>query len=168
MDKHSHAKLLILFTTIALGKCELSNQNFENTLVNSTQARHHQPASLNKHLSDIKNSESHPAKYSSDMEEFENVLFEYVDDVLNRKKIDIMPGVYVEKKDGNKTNENIGKRSFDENLISTVKEFVDSHALRIDLARATSGTGRLFFFKGKFESIYLKCRSFGLSSDQQA
>lgn len=102
------------------------------------------------------------------MEEFKNVLFEYVDDVLNRKKIDIMPGVYVEKKDGNKTSENIGKRSFDENLISTVKEFVDSHALRIDLARATSGTGRLFFFKGKFESIYLKCRSFGLSSDQQA
>lgn len=83
------------------------------------------------------------------MEEFENVLFEYVDDVLNRKKINIMPGVYVEKKDGNKTNATIGRRSSDENLISTVKEFVDSHALRIDLARATSGTGRLFFFKGK-------------------
>lgn len=150
MDKPSHAKLLLLFAVaVSLGKCELLKPNFENTLVNSTEARHHQPTSLNKHSSDIKNSESHPAKYSSDMEEFENVLFEYVDDVLNRKKINVMPGVYVEKKDGNGTNPSLRRRSLDENLISTVKEFVDSHALRIDLARATSGTGRLFFFKGK-------------------
>lgn len=156
MDKLSHAKLLVLLAVaISLGKAELLKQNFENTLVNSTEARHHEPTSLNKHSSDIKNSESHPATYSSDMAEFENVLFEYVDDVLNRKKINVMPGVYVEKKDGNTTSGSIRRRSFDENLISTVKEFVDSHALRIDLARATSGTGRLFFFKGKFD-IHLK------------
>lgn len=154
MDKPSHAKLLLLFAVaVSLGNCELLKSNFENTLVNSTEARHHQPTSLNKHSSDIKNSESHPAKYSSDMEEFENVLFEYVDDVLNRKKINVMPGVYVEKKDGNGTNPSLRRRSLDENLISTVKEFVDSHALRIDLARATSGTGRLFFFKGKLTFI---------------
>lgn len=103
---------------------------------------------LNKqHSTDAEN--SGPSKFSSDMEEFKNVMLEYVGDVLNREKINIAPGFYVQKIATNRSTNAIEKKSLDENFISTVKDFTSTHALRVDLARAMSETGRLFFFKGK-------------------
>lgn len=137
---------------MALGSCELSQDNIESTLVNTTASQHEpKPTIPNKHSLDIKNSE-HSEKYSSDMEEFKHVAIEYIGDVLNREKINIMPGVYIQKVATNISNEGAEKKSFDENssegLIWTVKQFAETHALRVDLARAMSETGRLFFFKG--------------------
>lgn len=83
------------------------------------------------------------------MEEFKSLMLEYVDDVLNREKINIMPGVYIQKLAINDTKDKIEKKSFDENLVWNVKKFIETHALRVELARATTETGRLFFFKGK-------------------
>lgn len=145
----SFAKLLlVLFATIATVSSELSENKTENPLVNTSEA---QPTTtvLNKHLLDIKNSEQ-SSKYASDMEEFKSIVLEYVDDVLNREKINIVPGVYIQKKVSNdKTNDSTEKKSFDKNFYSNLKEFTDTHSLRIDLARSMSETGRLFFFKGK-------------------
>lgn len=137
--------ILILFA-ITLWKCELANGDAVNTLANATHAENLQPINTDKHSPNIKNPEL-SSNFSSDMEELESIMLEYAGDVLNRKKINLMPGVFIEKKDVNKTNE---KRSFDRNLLWTIKEFTDTHALRIDLGRAFAGTGRFFFFKGKF------------------
>lgn len=149
MDRKS-TTLFILFSLIFFGNCELSKDNIESTLVNITTTSTTAP---NKHsIEDIKNSK-HSKKYNSDMEEFKHVALEYIGDVLKREKINIMPGVYVQKIAANISNDKIEKKSFDEysteNLISTVKEFAETHAIRVDLARAMSETGRLFFFKGK-------------------
>lgn len=149
MDQYA-TKLLILFTLIALGSCELSRSSDGKALANTSDAR--QPTILNQHSS-IKNSE-HSDKSKSDMEEFENVLSEYVEDVLNRKKINIGPGVYIQKIAKSKSEHKIEKKSFDENLIWTVKDFAETHALRVDLARAMTETGRLFFFKGKWHNLW--------------
>lgn len=139
-------KLLVLFSIMALGSCEPFENKTENTLVNTSDAQQNRPTEiLNKHLSDNKNP-ANSSRYSSDIKEFENILLEYASDVLNREKINIMPGVYIQKK---ATNETAEKKSFDENLIWDVKKFAETHSLKIDLARAMSGTGRLFFFKGK-------------------
>lgn len=151
MGKYS-TNLLILFSLICLGsgasKNEISNHiNKESTLVNSTE-QHAPTASLNKHLIDIKSSAPDSKIYSNDMEEFRDIMFEYVEDVLNRNKINIMPGIYIEKKALNVSSDRIEKKSFNENLISTIKDFTDTHVLKVELARAMSETGRLFFFKG--------------------
>lgn len=150
MDKYS--KLLILFSLICLGNCASENELLNNSdkgkaAVNTT--AHNEPTILNKHLIDNKNSSEHSKKYSSDMEEFKDIMFEYAEDVLNRNKINIMPGVYIEKKALNDSSiDKIEKKSFDASLISTIEDFTDTHVLKIELSRAMTGTGRLFFFKG--------------------
>lgn len=97
------------------------------------------------------------------MEEFENVLSEYVEDVLNRKKINIMPGLYIQKIAKNNSEHKIEKKSFDENLIWNAKEFAETHVLRVDLARAMTETGRLFFFKGKWHALKSRGREIWLN-----
>lgn len=98
---------------------------------------------LNKHLN-IENSEN-VKKQTNDMEEFENVLFEYAKDVINRDTINIVPGVYIQRKLPNNEHE---EKSFDNSLLGNLRKFTKTHTLRVDLARATTATGRLFFFKG--------------------
>lgn len=149
MDKYT-AKLLILFSLICLGSCASENGILKNSSKGSTEVNTtatHAPI-LNKHSTDIKNTSEPLRKYSSDMEEFRDIMLEYVEDVLNRNKINIMPGVYIEKKASNATSHKIEKKSFEESLISTIKDFADTHILKVELARAMSETGRLFFFKG--------------------
>lgn len=155
MNRHTKLLIVLLFSILATGNCEHSENKTENPLVNTSEA---QPTTVvpNKHLLDIKNSEQ-SSKYASDMEEFKSIVLEYVDDVLNREKINIVPGVYIQKKASNDTTNNgIEKKSFDRNLISSMKEFTDTHSLRVDLARAMTETGRLFFFKGKLIEIKRK------------
>lgn len=139
MGKHS-MKLLVIFSLMALGECAYAS----NTL---GEANHILPKALNKH-EDVKNLE-HSKKLATDMEEFEAVLFDYVGDVLSREKINIARGVYFQKITANNSEPIVEKKSLDENLISKIKEFAETHLLRVDLARATTETGRLFFFKGK-------------------
>lgn len=145
MDTNS-LKLLMLFSLMALVRGELSKSDARNTLASPTEPS--QPTILNKQMTVTKKS-NHSKKHSSDAEEFENVLLEYVGDVVSRDKIDIMPGIYIEKTSAQNISDVIERRSTGDSLIWRVKDFVDTHALRVDLARATTETGRLFFFKGK-------------------
>lgn len=139
------SKLFILFSLLSLGKCELQNNITKNTLVTTQQL---QPTVLNKHLNNIENSEN-AKKQSNDMAEFENVLLEYAKDVINRDKINIVPGVYIQKKALDEKSE---EKSFDNSFLGSLRKFTRTHALRVDLARATTATGRLFFFKGNYEN----------------
>lgn len=149
MDKYTAKLMLLLLSLICLGNCASENEILSNssTLVNMTEAEH-EPVILNKDSIGIRNSSEHLEKYSTDMEEFQNIMFEYIEDVLNRDKINIMPGVYIEKKASNTSSDKFEKKSLDESLVSTIKDFTDKHVLKVELARAMSETGRLFFFKG--------------------
>lgn len=136
MDKIS-LKLLMLFSLMALGRCELSKSDTTNTLARPAEAP--ESTILNKHTT------QHP----TDAEEFKGVMLEYFSDVVSRDKINIMPGIYIQKTSAHNATRGIEGKSSDDSLIWRVKDFVDTHALRVDLARASTETGRLFFFKGK-------------------
>jgi hypothetical protein len=133
--KRYSARLLVLLSLIALGRCEASG--------NSTQAS---SPSLSTQPRDIKHS-GHSELYSSDMEEFKHVMLEYVEDVLGRKKINLLPGVSIERKT---MSDKIEAKSLDSNFMGSIKRFVDTHSVSVDMARAAQATGRLFFFKGEY------------------
>jgi len=155
-------KLAILFSlTILCCKCELpKNHNTTNLLKNmpymtmtTTPTRREEPI-LNKHNIDSKSPNNAEQKYDSDMLEFESIMAAYVKDVLERKKINLMPGVYIEKVVATNHSSDLNSRadeskSFEENFLWTVKKFTNTHALRVDMSRAFAGTGRIFLFKGK-------------------
>jgi hypothetical protein len=90
----------------------------------------------------IKNSLNNTKR--SDIQEFSDAMYAYISDVLNRESINIAPGIKIERK----TNYVEGK-SFDTSLISKIKHFTNNHVVSVNLARASTETGRLFFFKGK-------------------
>lgn len=137
--KRNSAKLLMLLSLIALGRCESSSNETQGT-----------PPSLNTLPSDIKHSE-HSKQYASDMEEFKHVMLEYVEDVLGRKKINIGSGVSIERKATNETSHKIEAKSLGNSLLGSIRRYVNTHSVSVDLARATTATGRLFFFKGKYQ-----------------
>lgn len=128
---------------MALVRGELSKSEARNTL--ASPAEPSQPTILSKQTT-VTEESNHSKKHSSDVEELENVLLEYFGDVVSRDKIDVMPGIFIEKTSAQNVSE---RRSTGDSLMWRVKDFVDTHALSVDLARATTETGRLFFFKGK-------------------
>lgn len=129
---------------MVFGRCEHLKNNTENTLEAATSPKTSQLTILNKHSENVK-------RQSSDMEEFEKVLLNYAKDVINRETINIVPGVYFQKKSENITDDNTHGKSLEEkSFLRNIKQFTKTHTLRFDLARATTATGRLFFFKGIF------------------
>lgn len=150
MDKYIHTKLFILFSLVVLAKCEPSTNNSQNTL--ETSPTKQQPTILNKHLKNIENSVN-VKKQSRDMEEFENVFLEYAKDVINRETINIVPGVYIQKKSQNNTVDRSDGKAFENSFLGSLQKFTKTHTLRVDLARATTATGRLFFFKGNWRVL---------------
>lgn len=96
----------------------------------------------------------HPKKFSNDMQELNANIREYVQDVLNRDTINITPGIAFEKKSMNHSSVERQRRGA-ASLISQLRQFTNDHVLTVNLARASTETGRLFFFKGK-ENIYCK------------
>lgn len=86
------------------------------------------------------------SKKHSDLKEFSSVLFEYIDDVLKRDTIDLLPGIALEKKIN--STEGAERKSLDTSFISRLKQFTNNHVLTVNLARASTETGRFFFFKG--------------------
>ncbi|KAG5671906.1 hypothetical protein PVAND_002075 [Polypedilum vanderplanki] len=117
-------------------------------MVHITATSENQTATSAPNKYKISNS-THKQENASDMEEFRNVMLEYVNDIMNRDAISILPGVSIEKKI-NLSNSNTlpQQKSIDTSLITTIRHFTDSHVVKVNLARATSETGRLFFFKG--------------------
>ncbi|CRK92100.1 CLUMA_CG005660, isoform A [Clunio marinus] len=157
--------LLVLLSLVALGSCELKKMEENSISFDSSLPPQIRNLNLLKKQTDGIKSPKNKETFSNDVEEFENVLLEYAGDILNRKNITIMPGVYIEKISANITNDKIEKKSFEENLISSVKDYTSTHTLRIDMARALSDTGRLFFFKGNYfkknaSFIYLGLKKF--------
>jgi hypothetical protein len=94
--------------------------------------------------------------HKSDVQEFSQLILDYVHDVFNRDTINISPGIAFERKLMNHTNKSNGRerRKVEKNLISQIKQFADDHVLTVNLARASTETGRLFFFKGELEIAF--------------
>ena len=82
------------------------------------------------------------------MQEFSANIRAYVRDVLNRDTINITPGIAFEKKSMNHSSVARQRRGA-ASLISQLRQFTNDHVLTVNLARASTETGRLFFFKGK-------------------
>lgn len=126
-------RIKILILLFSLAQCVLSEDK------NQTKPTKHSPHTANT---------THLHESTSDMDEFRDVMFDYVNDVLHRDKISILPGVSIEKKKLNYTvaeEKSLGGA----NLISTIRHFTNSHVVTVNLARAATETGRLFFFKGR-------------------
>lgn len=115
------------------------------TVVKSSESSSHingvvDESSLNKH----------PQKFSSDLQEFSENIRDYVRDVLNRDTINITPGIAFEKKPMNHSSVERQRRgAAATSLISQLRQFTNDHVLTVNLARASTETGRLFFFKGE-------------------
>lgn len=160
MSKH-YISLLVLFWLTSFCCGEVLPNNTANGL-RDTETFYDKNAVLSKQ----KEISGHSAAYENDMQEFETVLSEYIQDVLNRKKINIMPGVYIQKKPTNDANKS-NTKSVDKNLIWTFKRFTDTHALQIDMGRAFQGTGRLFFFKGIYPNIFFGFKRIALKKPME-
>jgi hypothetical protein len=91
------------------------------------------------------------------MQELSSVISEYVDDILKRDTINLLPGVAIQKKAN--TSDVTERKTSDKSLISKIQQFTNNHVLTVNLARASTETGRLFFFKGKkhFLGWILRC-----------
>lgn len=142
MDRFFIKYLIFLVPLIAFGCCEqygmkINSINSIPEIKNQTDGNKHTIAQKN-----INNSQNH----TSDMQEFSTVIFEYIDDALKRDTINLLPGITIKKK-SNVTDES-ERRTSDKSLISAIQQFANNHVLTVNLARASTETGRLFFFKG--------------------
>lgn len=149
--KNYSLKIVILvFPLMALTRCELVRNNSTiNILDSRTYGKSQMSFGKQQQHQHIKDS-----KHESDMHEFGSVISEYVSDVLNRDTINILPGVNIERKINQSSSDGSGK-NFDTSLISAVRRFTNSHVLTVNLARATSETGRVFFFKGESQPQFI-------------
>lgn len=148
MNKHS-IKLVILLSLMALisiAECELlakSSMSHPNALLHDSQI-------LSK-----QNNKNSTRKFSSDAAELTEIMFEYFRDVLSRDTINLSPGIAFERKSMNDSSAERRQRrrallSDATSLISQLKQFTNDHVLTVNLARASTETARLFFFKGEF------------------
>lgn len=141
--------VLVFLSFISFGLCELSNHErirVTDEMMFGT-----------KNINTVLNGMSRGIGISkeaghSDMAEFESLLLEYMNDVLNRNQFEIIPGVSIKK--DNKTVDSsysdiLASRSFDESVLASFKRFAETHTFDVDLPRLDQ-TGRLFFFKGIF------------------
>ena len=142
MNRYCIKIVILLLPLIAFGCCEQSsdNSNVNNLSENKNQSKY---STTTNQQHGIKNSQH----YKSDMQEFSNVVSEYVDDILKRDTINILPGIAIQKKIN--TSDEAERRTADKSLISKIQQFTNNHVLTVNLARASTETGRLFFFKGK-------------------
>lgn len=128
MSKHIVILSSIIALTISVARCEITGGHDVTNLVDKQ-----------NNLKD----------YKSDIQEFSALVLDYVHDILNRDKIDITSGIAFERKVMNQTNSSRERRKAEKNLISQIKQFTNDHVLTVNLARASTETGRLFFFKGE-------------------
>lgn len=140
-------KLFILFLLVALGSCALTESKTQNMINSYSTAEQTNHPYLNKHI-EINGKSENDKRQSDDFQEFGKVFLEYAKDVINRETINIVPGVYIQRKAENKDEKSQAK-SVGGSIVESLKKFTETHMLRVDLARASTATGRLFFFKGK-------------------
>lgn len=142
MNRYCIKIVILLLPLIALGYCE---QSVDNSYVNNISENKNQSkySTTTNQQHNIKNSQHNV----SDMQEFSNVISEYVDDILERDTINLLPGVAIQKKIN--TSAETERKTSDKSLISKIQQFTNNHVLTVNLARASTETGRLFFFKGK-------------------
>jgi hypothetical protein len=148
MNKH-FIKLVILLSLMALvsvAKCELLDK-MRASQFNAL----HDSTVLNK-----QNNKNSTRKSQSDAAELGEIMFEYFRDILNRDKINLSPGIAFEKKSMNDSSAEHRQRRRGSHvggdatsLISQLRQFTNDHVLTVNLARASTETARLFFFKGE-------------------
>lgn len=106
---------------------------------------------------DASNTLNNMKEFKSDIQEFSELIGDYVQDIFNRDTINITPGIAFERKVMNHTTNGRQRRKVEKNLISQIKQFTNDHVLTVNLARASTETGRLFFFKGELNAISSDC-----------
>lgn len=149
MNRYCIKIVILLLPLIALGYCEQSVGNsYVNKLNNISENRNQSKYSTTTTTTTnqqhgIKNSQH----FVSDMQEFSKTISEYVDDILKRDTINLLPGIAIQKKIN--TSDVAERRTADKSLISKIQQFTNNHVLTVNLARVSTETGRLFFFKGK-------------------
>ncbi|CAG9808898.1 unnamed protein product [Chironomus riparius] len=142
MNQYCIKIVILLLPLIALGYCEQSSDNsYVNNISENNKNQSKYSTTTNQQHS-IKNSQH----YVSDMQELSDVVSEYVDDILKRDTINLLPGIAIQKKIN--TSDEAESRTADKSLISKIQQFTNNHVLTVNLARASTATGRLFFFKG--------------------
>lgn len=92
---------------------------------------------------------------------FEKMILKYVDETLNRRTYEILAGIKIEM-DSNKYKKLNQSRqfngdtarsttddllTFDEQIVERLRQFANTHVIRLNIPRALQSTGRALFFK---------------------
>lgn len=169
MEDH-FKKFVVLFTILA-SAADCEDFIFSPTSAHST-ATATKAANLLSNNYDLINNEipsssndiRHQNLPSTDLKQFEGVVMDYLDDVMNKKLIKLLPGLYLEMKnetivegDRRSNGERITRESEGVGFVKKIEKFLSDRTLKIDLAKSSTGveTGRFFFYKGEINNISL-------------
>lgn len=133
----------------------LNNSNSNNSFNDSDNSNLTQTQDNN--INQINTTPSTSTTFTREVEEFERLVLDYVNDAFDRNFYEIVSGITVVK--DNKTNDeqtknNNNGRSFDDKLLTTFRNFAKTHVINVNLQR-TAESGRLFFFKGNKRNAHL-------------
>lgn len=148
MEEH-FKKFVILFTILA-SAADCEDFNFSSTKNPSGIA--HAASDIVIKTSEIPTSrEENKNSPTTDLSQMEEVVMEYLGDVMNKKLIKLLPGLTLEMKNETNNDGDRTQKSEGEGLAAKVGKFLSDRTLKIELARNSKGveTGRFFFFKGK-------------------
>lgn len=145
--------ILLLLSLMSFANCQL----LRNDIKSSNNTQHSVKGSsintiaineTNTLLSSVSVS-SHNKTFGSDIKEFEGLMLDYIDDVLNRKMYQVMPGIFIKQSDTNNTQQEAKSFSnLHDDIQWTWNKLTNSNNLNVNVPKALQGTGRLFFFKG--------------------
>lgn len=143
--------MLLLLPLMSLANCQL----LRNDKKNSNNTEHSVKGSLINTIAingtnTVSSSVSSDNKtFDSDIKEFEGLMLDYIDDVLNRKIYQVMPGIFIKQSDTNNTQQEAKSFSnLHDDIQWTWNKLTNSNNLNVNVPKALQGTGRLFFFKG--------------------
>lgn len=141
--------MLLLLPLMSLVNCQL----LRNDIKSSNNTQHSvKESSINTIAINETNtvSSNNKTSDSSDIKEFEGLMLDYIDDVLNRKIYQVMPGILVKQSDTNGTQQEHAKSfsNLHDDIQWTWNKLTGSNMLNVNVPKALQGTGRLFFFKG--------------------
>ena len=135
--------MLLLLSMMSLANCQL----LKNDIISSKNTQKGNP--INTIAINKTNTVSYDNKTSdSDIKEFQGLMLDYIDDVLNRKIYQVMPGIFIKQTDTNNTQQAKSFSNLQDDIQWTWKKLTNSNVLNVNIPKALQGTGRLFFFKG--------------------
>lgn len=141
--------ILLLLPLMSLANCQLLSNT--NNTQHSIKGSSINTIAINKTntVSSVSSVSSENKTFDSDIKEFEGLMLDYIDDVLNRKIYQVMPGIFIKQSDTNNTQQEAKSFSnLQDDIQWTWNKLTNSNNLNVNVPKALQGTGRLFFFKG--------------------